>query len=86
MGAQGDQAAPKAPKLKPDDDQSLPKVAQSRPKTPKVVQKASKSEANMEQNGGKNDARIQNNFGEHIWSENQQILAMSASPNLQKPL
>ena len=35
MGAQGDQAAPKAPKLKPNDAQSLPKVAQRLPKTPK---------------------------------------------------
>ena len=38
MGAQGDQAAPKAPKLKPNDAQSLPKVAQRPPKTPKGLQ------------------------------------------------
>ena len=38
MAAQGDQAAPKAPKLKPNDAQSLPKVAQRPPKTPKREQ------------------------------------------------
>ena len=43
MGAQGDQAAPKAPKLKAEAAQSLPKIAQSHPRTPKVIQKASKS-------------------------------------------
>ena len=43
MGAQGDQSAPKAPKLKAEAAQSLPKIAQGDPKTPKVVQKASKS-------------------------------------------
>ena len=42
MGAQGDQAAPKAPKLTPSDAQSLPKPAQSHPKTPKVVQSDAK--------------------------------------------
>ena len=36
MGAQGDQAAPKAPKLKPKDAQSLPKVLQRHPKILKV--------------------------------------------------
>ena len=41
-GVQGDQAAPKSPKLTPSDAQILPKVAQSCPKTPKVVQKAPK--------------------------------------------
>ena len=43
MGAQGDQAAPKAPKLKPDDPQSLPKVAQSYPKIPKSGPKRSQN-------------------------------------------
>ena len=38
MGAQGDQAAPKAPKFKPNDAQSLPKVAQRPPKIPKGLQ------------------------------------------------
>ena len=39
MGAQGDQAAPKAPKLKPSDAQSLPKVVQGSPETSKVFWK-----------------------------------------------
>ena len=46
MGAQGDQAAPKAPNFKPVDPQSLPKPAQSPPRpqklpktTPKWLQK-----------------------------------------------
>ena len=38
MGAQGDQVAPKASKLKANDAQSLPKVAQRPPKTPKGLQ------------------------------------------------
>ena len=50
MEAQGDQTAPKAPKLKAEAAQSLPKIAQSPPKTPKVVQKASKSGQKIEQN------------------------------------
>ena len=39
MGAQGDQAAPKAPKLKPNDAQSLPKVAQRPPQDSKRASK-----------------------------------------------
>ena len=38
MGAQGDQVAPRVPKLKANDAQSLPKVIQRHPKTPKVFQ------------------------------------------------
>ena len=42
MEAQGDPAAPKSPNLTPSDAQRYPKVAQSRPKTSKVFQKAPK--------------------------------------------
>ena len=76
IGAQGDQAAPRAPKLKPNDGQSLPKVLQRHPKIPKVsksdqkwsksCKNASKNEPNIEQNGVKNVARIWNDFGEDV--------------------
>ena len=89
MGAQGDQAAPKAPKLKPNDAQSLPKVDQRPPKTskgakttPKCDQKCSKNvESRVKKING-----IQNDFGEHILIANLQILVEFGSPNLQKPL
>ena len=66
MGAQGDQAKPKAPKLKPNAGQSLPKVVPSHPKTTKVVPNGAQSGAKMEQNGVKNGVRIQNDFREDI--------------------
>ena len=87
---------PKATKLHPGPlswRQTMPKVSQKSPKVIPRRQKSSKKLPKWHQkcpktnkNPAKSGTRIQNDFGEHIWSENQQILAMSASPNLQKPL
>ena len=76
MGAQGDQAAPKAPKLKPKDAQGLPKVLQRHPKIPKVVKicqkwfksakNGFKNEPKIVQNRQKNIRRNWNDFGEDI--------------------
>ena len=75
-GFQGDQAAPKAPKLKPKDAQSIPKVAQRHTKIPKVA-KSPRSESKSGKNGSQNEPNIfknhqkkhtknLNDFGEDI--------------------
>jgi len=76
MGAQGDQAAPKASKLKPNDGQSLPKVLQRHTKIQKVAQSCQKwsksgkkgfqNEPKIVKNRLKNIRRIWNDFGEDI--------------------
>ena len=73
MGAQGEQAAPKAPKLKPKDAQSFPKVVQRHPKIPKVAQSGKKWSKSgkkrvpkIDKNRQKNIRRIWNDFGEDI--------------------
>ena len=70
MGAQGDQVAPRAPKLKANDAQKSPK---SRPKSsqdaksgPKSFQNETKSAPKLTKIRKQNGARIQNEFGEHI--------------------
>ena len=50
MEAQGDPAVPKSPNLTLSEVQRYPKVAQSRPKTPKVFQKAPKMGSKVMEN------------------------------------
>ena len=57
MGAQGDQAAPKAPKLKPKDAQSLPKVVKRHPKIQKVT-KSAKSGPKVAKTGPKMSQKL----------------------------
>ena len=80
MGAQGDQAAPKAPKLMPSDAHSLPKVVQRHPKIPKVAKvakscpKVAKTDPKMRQEISKIVKQTYEEFGtilERIF--NQQI-------------
>ena len=96
MGAQGDQAAPKAPKLKPKDAQGLPKVLQRHPKIPKVAKicqkwfksskNGSKNEPKIVQNRQKNIRRNWNDFGEDIQSKIFDFLVDFASPDLRNTL
>ena len=90
MGAQGDQATPKAPKLKPNDAQSLPKgspeTSQDSKRAPKRPNKCDQKCSKNVENRVKKTTGIGNDVGDHIWSENLQIRAEFASPNLKKSL
>jgi hypothetical protein len=83
MGAQGDQAAPKTAKLKPNNAQSLPDIPRAQ-KYPKTTQKCDRKCPTTVKDRIKNTSRIGNDFGSDILIENFQFRTDCASPYFPK--